>query len=291
MSQLLGSTVRPSHCAANTRQRAASPTEIISGAKRATRISRTHHTLLRIGIVLFFPLLPVRSLAAFGQSTSTKTGVPDLSGLWLRLDAAGSGSFKGLEDSLPKPEFVHPQAANGLPAAVPPEKPHGELDPYIVTHGECDTTGAQGLLMMGHPAALDIVQTKDEVVISSEVSNDRFLYLDGRSLPAPGSYDYSPVGYSVGHWDGDVLAVETVGFRDPRTSPVTDTHLFERYILSDGGERLSVTFTWVDPKLFLKPWTYSYTYQKLPPGSYAFEEWCDSGDPLQTQSIIPPKQN
>ncbi|HKV39022.1 MAG TPA: hypothetical protein VJX67_07405 [Blastocatellia bacterium] len=206
------------------------------------------------------------------------------------MDPTGSGSFKALDDNLPKPDLAHPP----LPAPVaPPGQPHGPLDPYIVTNGACDTTGAQGLLMMDHPAALDIVQTKNEVVISSEVSNVRFLYLDGRSLPASGSYDYSPVGYSVGRWDGDVLAVETVGFHAPATDrggPATDTHLFERYSLSDGGKRLSVTFTWVDPKLFLKPWTYTYTYEKLP-NSYAFEEWCDSGDPLQSQSIIPPKQN
>ena len=240
-----------------------------------------------------FALLPTFSLGALAQSTpnpSAKAGVPDLSGVWLRVDTGGSGSFKGLEDKLPKPEFVHPQAANGLPSPVSPPKPHGELDPYIVTHGECDTTGAQGLLMMGHPAALDIVQTKNELVISSEVSNVRFLYLDGRSLPALGSYDYVPVGYSVAHWDGDVLAAETVGFRDARAGPATDTHLFERYSLSDRGQRLSVTFTWVDPKFFLKPWTYTYTYEKLPAGSYAFEEWCDSSDPLQTQSIVPPAQ-
>ena len=256
------------------------------------------------GILLLFLLVPFRSIRIFAQSDSNanaKSKIPDLSGLWLRADTVGSGSFKGLEESLPKPELVHPgssqdglqSVANGSSTVLPPEKAHGPLDPYIVTNGECDTTGAQGLLMMGHPAALDIVQTNNEVVISSEVSNARFLYLDGRSLPAPDSYDYTAVGYSVGHWDGDVLAVETVGFRalaTDRSAPVTDTHLLERYSLSQGGKRLSVTFTWVDPKIFLKPWTYIYTYQKLPPDSYAFEEWCDSSDPLQSQSIVPPAQ-
>ncbi len=247
-------------------------------------------------VVLFFVLLSTSPLVILAQSTSNlaaKQGVPDLSGLWLRADTAGSGSFKGLEEGLPKPELVHPQSS--LPAAPqPPKAPHGPLDPYIVTNGACDTTGAQGLLMMGHPAALDIVQAKTQIVVSSEVSNERFFYLDGRSLPAFGSYDYQPTGYSVAHWDGDVLEVETVGFpasAKDHGAAVTDTHLFERYSLSDGGKRLSVRFTWVDPKIFLKPWTYTYTYQKLPPDSYAFEEWCDSSDPLQTQSIVPPAQN
>lgn len=252
---------------------------------------------LRRGVGLFLVLaFPISSGSTFAQSSSNlnpKEGVPDLSGLWLRVDPAGSGSFKGLEDSLPKPELVHPQST--LPAAVqPPQAPHGPLDPYIVTNGECDTTGAQGLLMMGHPAALDIVQAKKEIVVSSEVSNSRFFYFDGRSLPAFGSYDYQPTGYSVAHWDGDVLDVETVGFppsAKDRGPAVTDTHLLERYSLSNGGQLLSVKFTWIDPKIFLKPWTYTYTYKKLPPGSYAFEEWCDSSNPLQRQSIVPQPQN
>jgi hypothetical protein len=249
------------------------------------------YTRFVAGVVAFLLLFPVTSSMTVAQSTNTRAEVPDLSGLWLRMDTTGSGSFKALDDNLPKPELVHPPLTAPL---APPGKAHGPLDPYIVTNGECDTTGAQGLLMMDHPAALDIVQTKNDAVISSEVSNVRFLYLDGRTLPAPGTYDYVPVGYSVGHWDRDVLAVETVGFDAPgkdRGASVMDTHLFERYSLSDGGKRLSVTFTWVNPTIFVKPWTYTYTYQKLPPGSYAFEEWCDSGDPLQTQSIIPPKQN
>lgn len=250
---------------------------------------RPRRRWLRSGVVRFF-FLP--SMCIFAQSAPRpKTAVPDLSGLWLRMDPIGSGSFKALDDNLPKPELARPPLT---PPVAPPSKSHGPLDPYIVTNGECDTTGAQGLLMMDHPAALDIVQTKTEVVISSEVSNVRFLYLDGRALPASGSYDYSTVGYSVGRWDGDVLDVETVGFpasAKDQGPAVTDTHLFERYSLSDGGKRLAVTFTWVDPKLFLKPWTYTYTYEKLPANSYAFEEWCDSGDPLQTQSIVPPKQN
>jgi hypothetical protein len=60
--------------------------------------------------------------------------------------------------------------------------------------------------------------------------------------------------------------------------------------MQKAGKRLSVTFTWDDPKIYRKPQTYEYIYYKDPPSTYAFEEWCDSSDPLQRQSIVPPPQ-
>ena len=38
----------------------------------------------------------------------------------------------------------------------------------------------------------------------------------------------------------------------------------ERYRLVDGGQRLSVTFTWQDAKVFAKPHTYEFRYYRLP---------------------------
>jgi len=42
-----------------------------------------------------------------------------------------------------------------------------------------------------------------------------------------------------------------------------DSHLTERYRLMDGGQRLSVTFTWDDPSVFQKPHTYEFRYYKI----------------------------
>lgn len=255
-------------------------------------------------LVLFVVAISVRG--ADGQNSPSQKSAspappPDISGLWLRMDPTGSGDFLALNASRPKPELVNPPPDNFASRGVGNLRlnqqgaPHAAGDPYVVTHGECDSTGGTRLDMMEHPAALDIVQTKDEVVVASEVSNVRYFYLDGRPLPTFGSYDYIPVGYSVGHWDGDTLAVETVGVRAPALGPggasSSDTHLMERYHLKADGKRMEVTFTWIDPRIYAKPWTYTYTYQKLPAAAYAFEEWCDSSDPLQGQSIVPPKQN
>jgi hypothetical protein len=40
----------------------------------------------------------------------------------------------------------------------------------------------------------------------------RIIYTDGRPLPVDPQPSW--LGYSIGHWDRDVLVVETIGLRD-----------------------------------------------------------------------------
>ena len=75
------------------------------------------------------------------------------------------------------------------------------------------------------------------------------------------------------------------------------TVLLERFEVSADGQRLTVTYTWNDPKVYQKPHEYRYYFERAPtvnsggkPVSYALEEWCDAGDPVEKQSIVPPKQ-
>src|SRR5512143_1583229 len=59
-----------------------------------------------------------------------------------------------------------------------------------------------------------IVQTPGLIVILYESPNSphRTVFMDGRALPK----DPNPtwLGYSVGHWDGDTLVIESAGFND-----------------------------------------------------------------------------
>jgi hypothetical protein len=101
----------------------------------------------------------------------------------------------------------------------------------------------------------------------------------------------------VGRYEGEVLVVETVGLT-PGTvvaggirSP--ETKLIERFEVSPDGKRMTLTYTWDDPKIYQKPHSYKYIFDRAPAPagvSYALEEWCDASDPLEQQSIVPPKQ-
>jgi len=70
-----------------------------------------------------------------------------------------------------------------------------------------------------------MIQTPTMLVILNEDLTFRQIYMDGRELekdPNP-----SWMGYAVGHWDGDTLVVDTIGFNDKlldeRQAAVTTT--------------------------------------------------------------------
>ena len=57
------------------------------------------------------------------------------------------------------------------------------------------------------------------------------------------------------------------------------------------GKSMRVTYTWTDPKIFAKPYTYRLIFDRAPGDvTYALDEWCDASDPVEGQSIVPPKQ-
>jgi hypothetical protein len=83
----------------------------------------------------------------------------------------------------------------------------------------------------------------------------RQIYLDGCSHPK--KWKPTWMGHSVGHWDGDALAVDTVGFNDKswlgEYSHTERLHVIERYTRRDLGH-MDVQVEMEDPGTFVKPW-------------------------------------
>jgi hypothetical protein len=120
-----------------------------------------------------------------------------------------------------------------------------------------------------HPQPRKIVQTSREIVILYEANgNVRQILTDGRPLPNndPTSWWY---GYSVGHWDGDTLVVETTGFRDDvwldvEGSPLTSSgKMTERWRRVKYG-LMQIDITIEDPKAYTKPFTVRVNHQLMP---------------------------
>lgn len=208
---------------------------------------------------------------------------PDLSGFWeLKHDSKQVGQAELTAEGKRLSEANRPKVEDGM----------------IMTYASrwCHPLGTP--FIMGDSAPLDLIQSKKELAITAEVqSSARHIYLDGRSHPDLESFDPTTNGHSIGRWEGNVLVVDTVGFND-RGNPMVPgggvrgegSHLLERYELIDGGERLKVTFTWTDPKIFVKPHTYSFTYHKAPADTYALEYFCDSSDPERAKTAEEPPQ-
>ena len=108
-----------------------------------------------------------------------------------------------------------------------------------------------------NPGLMHIIQTPREVV----------LFLTGRArhiwLDVPHSANPKPSWYgeSVGHYEGDTLVVDTIGFNDRafvdsyRTPHTDKLHVVERFRLIDGGNTLEAAFTVEDPGAFYQPWS------------------------------------
>jgi hypothetical protein len=103
-----------------------------------------------------------------------------------------------------------------------------------------------------------IVQTPKEVVMVQRGDmQTRHIYLDvpHASNPKPSWY-----GDSVGHYEGDTLAVDTVGQNDKTyvdnymTPHTAQIHVVERFRLIEGGSTLEIRVEVDDPGAFKQPW-------------------------------------
>jgi hypothetical protein len=94
----------------------------------------------------------------------------------------------------------------------------------------------------------------------------RHIYMDGRKLPPQGDPQPWWYGYSVGHWDGDTLIVETNNLRgaedsaydgwlDVNGSPYSEQAKFTEKFRRPAYDRLQIDVTVEDPKAYTKPWT------------------------------------
>ena len=87
----------------------------------------------------------------------------------------------------------------------------------------------------------------------------RQIFMDGRTLPGPDAQPWW-YGYSIGRWDGDMLVVESSGFRDGGWldiwgNPMTDAaRVTERFRRPNFGT-VEIDVTIDDPKAYTKPWT------------------------------------
>ncbi len=119
-----------------------------------------------------------------------------------------------------------------------------------------------------HPQPRKIVQAPGLIVILYEAQGGiRQIFTDGRPLPT----DAEPwwYGYSIGHWEGDTLVVETNGFRndvwlDIDGSPLTESgKMTERMTRLNYGT-LQTDVTIEDPKAYTKPFTVRVLHHLLP---------------------------
>ena len=175
----------------------------------------------------------------------TADGKPDFSGLWRRVsDRYDNNIAADLEPGVVQPwaEALYQQrkkdfAKDSMISRCLPNGPIYTISPYRESR---------------------ILQSSTLIAILHDDLVHREVFLDGRQLekdPNP-----SWMGYSIGHWDGDNLVVESNGYNDktwldsnghPHSEALRVTETYRR---TDFGHiELQVTFD--DPMVFVKPVT------------------------------------
>ena len=120
----------------------------------------------------------------------------------------------------------------------------------------------------GWPYPLEIVQTDAQVTILYESFHEvRRIFLDGRGYPE--DLPHRSMGYSLGHWDGSTLVVETqmltAGYVDLHGQPLSENaRVVERMSLSDNGQTLRSALTLYDPEYYGRPITRHRSWRKTP---------------------------
>lgn len=194
----------------------------------------------------------------------TAEGKPDLSGMWFanvpakdycktddciqeeRMAREQINMGIKLKDGLPYTEWSRQQMkvrrANG-----------GRDDP----HTYCKPPNFPRAWTL--PQYIKVVQTPKEVVILHEFNAAyREIYMDGRPLPQDPNPTWN--GYSIAHWDGDTLVIETNGIRndmwlDIQGSPITEQARVTERLTRENFGVMKVEITVNDPKAYTRPWT------------------------------------
>jgi len=235
---------------------------------------RSHPSSARRGMSQLIAIMALSASLAAGQIPRPgPSSHPDISGYWeLRYDS-----------------FNVPAASLTTQAAA--EQPN-QRRRDIEAIRWCINVGVPALL--GDRTPLDIRQSATvTAVVAKSPSSVRYIYTDGRHHPDKDDLDATTNGHSIGQWEGDTFVVDTVGFNDRgiRSIPgggvrTPDSHLIERYRLLEGGQRLSVTFTWEDPNVFQKPHTYEFRYYKVSGINEPRVHNCNPGDAERAKFLL-----
>ena len=212
----------------------------------------------------------------------TREGTPDLSGLWFSADLLPE--CVGQKDCIPQMNLPMDQINIGrtLEGGLPYTPVTAKLVAERTANGAKDDPHAYCLppnfpRAWSLPQYVKIAQSPKLTIVLHEFNASyRQIFTDGRKQLVDPSPSWN--GYSVGHWEGDTLVVDSIGFNDrsfldARGTPhSSDMRVEERFRRIDYGH-LEVTVTITDPKTFTKPIKFTEVLEMLP-DTDLFEHYC-----------------
>ena len=212
-------------------------------------------------------------------AAQSETGTPNLTGLWARGAVRGEVTFlpvPGDKEGQPiEREWIDGPDVEEIVAAkydnpilqpwvreIVKKNTEGEIKLQHVNEADdiCRPVGIPQIINLREP--VEFAQSKDRVLIIYQRDHlVRHVWLNKQhSAKVKPSW----FGESVGHYEGDILVVDTIGLKPGKVSvvdnygtPHTDKlHVTERYrvINDEKGKGLEVIFRVEDPGAFTMPW-------------------------------------
>jgi hypothetical protein len=245
------------------------------------------------GVKYFFLTILITAAAA-AQNKATPPvpraadGKPDLTGVW----QGGSnrvGTWEEANNPSAGAEFGFGRAPGEPASTRPPVREPAPYQPWAAKKvlesfnrraiddptARCLSPGVPRVTTIGL-FPMQIIQTPQQVVMLYEVFHVfRVIPINAKH---PDDLEPSYMGDSVGHWEGDTLVVDVIGFNDKTwlgsvgTFHSEDLHVTERYTRVDYNT-INYDVTMDDPKVFTKPWTTHNTIM-LRPGTRLREYEC-----------------
>jgi hypothetical protein len=147
---------------------------------------------------------------------------------------------------------------------------------------------------------VQILQTPEAIALLYEGAPSsiwRIIYLDGR--PHPSDLEASPMGDSIGHWDGDTLVVDVAGLSDDTwlgssahghakyTSVHSDKeHVVERW--KRDGDMITYQATVDDPVMFTQPWVLAPEHVRIAKPGDALQETICLASETDADAMVKP---
>lgn len=199
------------------------------------------------------------STAGQGRTWGEIAALPDWSGTWVLDQPSGA---QATEDS-----FGTDGGRVPLTDKAAAERAQRRASKAQNNMSKCLPGGTPGVLQ--HGIMHEYLFTPGRVTMLIEDGEVRRIFTDGRPHRDLAEMDGSYMGDSIGHWEGNVLVVDTIGF--PNGSlfqnygmlATRNSHLVERIFLNDKGS-IQIDSTLSDPALFKVPYKYTRSYMRSP---------------------------
>ena len=204
------------------------------------------------------------SMAEGGEPTGTWSAEP-----WSEHPEAGADPaplhLTGVWRSVSR--GTHKDAFDLTPAGAAINDAYDETldDPHL----RCVSGGT--IRMEDGPFNYEIIDQGDHILVLYHYFNEsRRIWMDGRGFPEEIEDAWLPMGYSIGHWEGSTLVVETRGMKptlwDAAGMPVAASAvLIERKYLDETG-RLHTDYVLNDRANYERP-VYRHAYRERSPES------------------------